>query len=100
MHYIFLLSSHVKVCFEIIDPLTIKKVVDNKATYYAKIDVLPEWTRPDQTGNVPAFSIWIDEAQALRKYEFQCSKSDKYTPLAGYDITEVRSDWTLPYLFD
>ena len=79
-------------CFEIVDPLTIKKVVDNKATYYANIDAIPEWTKPDQSENVPAISIWIDEAQALRKYEFQCAKSDKYTPLSGYEITEVRSE--------
>ena len=78
-------------CFEIIDPLTIKKVVDNKATYYSRIDVLPEWTRPDESGNVPAISIWIDEAQLLRKYEFHCSKSDRYTPLTGFTITDVRS---------
>ncbi|XP_068704567.1 uncharacterized protein [Montipora foliosa] len=79
-----------KVCFEIIDPLTIKKVVDNKATYYSRIDVLPEWTRPDESGNVPAISIWIDEAKLLRKYEFHCSKSDRYTPLTGFTITNVR----------
>lgn len=78
-------------CFEIIDPLTIKKVVDNKATYYSRIDVLPEWTRPDESGNVAAISIWIDAAQLLRKYEFQCAKSDQYTPLPGYSITKVRS---------
>ena len=78
-------------CFEIIYPLTIKKVVDNKATYYSRIDVLPEWTRPDESGNVAAISIWIDAAQLLRKYEFQCAKSDRYTPLAGYSITKVRS---------
>ncbi|CAH3028156.1 unnamed protein product [Porites evermanni] len=79
-----------KVCFEIIDPLTIKKVVDNKATYYSTIDVLPEWTRPNETENVPAISIWIDDAEALRKYEFQCSKADEYSPLSGYKITDVR----------
>lgn len=86
-----LFCSCIQVCFEIIDPLTIKKVVDNKASYYANIDVLPGWTRPDQSGNVPAISIWIDEAQALRKYEFQCAKSDEYTPLTGYKLTDVRS---------
>ena len=80
----------VQVCFEIISPLTIKTVVDNKATYYSRIDVIPQWTRPDVTGNVPAISIWIDEAQALRKYEFQCATADKYSPITGYEITDVR----------
>ena len=84
------LVSSFKACFEIIDPLTIKKVVDNKATYYSTIDVLPEWTRPNETENVAAISIWIDDAQALRKYEFQCSRADEYSPLSGYKITDVR----------
>ena len=88
----------VQVCFEIVSPLTIKKVVDNKATYYARIDVLPSWTRPEQTENVPAISIWIDETQLLRKYEFQCSKSDKYSPQAGFEITDVRSVDTYLYI--
>ena len=85
-------------CFEIVSPLTIKKVVDNKVTYYASIDVLPSWTRPEQTENVPAISIWIDETQLLRKYEFQCSKSDKYSPQAGFEITDVRSVDTYLYI--
>ena len=88
----------VQVCFEIVSPLTIKKVVDNKVTYYASIDVLPSWTRPEQTENVPAISIWIDETQLLRKYEFQCSKSDKYSPQAGFEITDVRSVHTYLYI--
>ncbi|KAL9979352.1 hypothetical protein ACROYT_G017003 [Oculina patagonica] len=79
-----------KICFEIIDPLTINKVVTNKATYYSKIDALPEWTKPALTENVPAFTIWIDEAQALRKYEFQCAKSVEYVPLTGYVMKDVR----------
>lgn len=73
-----------------IDPLVIQKVVDNKATYYAKIDVLPEWTRPELTENVPAISIWIDESHALRKYEFQCSAADRYSTLSGFEIVDVR----------
>lgn len=80
----------VQVCFEIIDPLAIQKIVDNKATYYAKIDVLPEWTRPELTENVPAISIWIDGSHALRKYEFQCSAADRYSPLSGFEIVDVR----------
>ena len=70
--------------------MAIQKVVDNKATYYAKIDVLPEWTRPELTENVPAISIWIDESHALRKYEFQCSAADRYSPLSGFEIVDVR----------
>ena len=77
-------------CFEIIDPLTINKVVTNKATYYKIIDALPEWTKPELTETVPAFTIWIDESQALRKYEFQCAKSDEYVPLTGYVMKDVR----------
>ena len=80
----------VQVCFEIIDPLTINKVVINKESYYTKIDALPEWTKPALTENVPAFTIWIDESQALRKYEFQCAKSDEYVPLTGYVMKDVR----------
>ena len=80
----------VQVCFEIIDPLTINKVVTNKATYYTRIDALPEWTKPALTDNVPAFTIWIDESQALRKYEFQCARSDEYVPLTGYVMKDVR----------
>ncbi|KAJ7381185.1 hypothetical protein OS493_004785 [Desmophyllum pertusum] len=79
-----------KVCFEIIDPLTIKKVVDNIATYYSKISAIPGWTKTEQTENVPGISIWIDEAQLLRKYEFQCDKSAKYVPISGYEMTDVR----------
>ena len=87
----FLIACNiVQVCFEIIDPLTINKVVTNKETYYTKIDALPEWTKPALTENVPAFTIWIDESQNLRKYEFQCAKSDEYVPLTGYVIKNVR----------
>ena len=70
--------------------MTINKVVTNKATYYTRIDALPEWTKPALTENVPAFTIWIDESQALRKYEFQCAKSDEYVPLTGYVMKDVR----------
>ncbi|XP_067053119.1 uncharacterized protein [Acropora muricata] len=79
-----------KLCFEIIDPLSIGKVVSNKATYYSKIDALPEWTKPELTENVPTFSIWIDERQALRKYEFQCAQSEEYVPFTGYILVSVR----------
>lgn len=79
-----------KVCFEIIDPLTINKVVTNKATYYSKISAIPEWTKPELTETVPAFTIWIDESQALRKYEFQCAKSDEYVPFTGFIVKNVR----------
>ena len=77
-------------CFDIVDSLTIKKIVDNKATYYANIDAIPGWTKPEQTEYVPGISIWIDEAQALRKYEFQVEKSAKYVPISGYEMTDVR----------
>lgn len=70
--------------------MTIGKIVSNKATYYSKIDALPEWTKPALTENVPAITIWIDEAQALRKYEFQCAKSDEYVPHTGYVMRAVR----------
>ena len=86
----FLFLAILQVCFEIIDPLTINKVVTNKATYYTRIDALPEWTKPALTENVPAFTIWIDESQNLRKYEFQCAKSDEYVPLTGYVMKDVR----------
>ena len=83
-------------CFEIIDPLTIKKVVDNKATYYANIDAIPGWTKTEQTEYVLGFSIWIDETPALRKYEFPVDKSAKYVPISGYEMTDVRLEVTLP----
>ncbi|XP_068704515.1 uncharacterized protein [Montipora foliosa] len=79
-----------KVCFELVDPLNIGKVVSNGASYYSKIDPLPEWTRPPLTDNVPAMSIWIDESQALRKFEFQCAKSEEYVPHPGYVLRSVR----------
>ena len=77
-------------CFEIVDSLTIKEIVDNKATYYANIDAIPGWTKPEQTEYVSGISIWIDEAQALRKYEFQVDKSANYVPISGYEMTDVR----------
>lgn len=64
--------------------------MSNKAIYYSKIDAIPEWTKPALTENVPAFTIWIDEAQTLRKYEFLCAKSDEYVPFSGYVVTNVR----------
>ncbi|XP_020601762.1 uncharacterized protein LOC110040832 [Orbicella faveolata] len=79
-----------KVCFEMIDPLTIKKVVDNIAKYYANIDAIPGWTKTEQTEYVLGFSIWIDDTPALRKYEFQVDKSAKYVPITGYEMTDVR----------
>ena len=72
------------------DPITIKKVVDNKATYYARIDAIPGWTKTDQAENALGFSIWIDAAQLLRKYEFQVDRSAKYVPISGYEMTDVR----------
>nr|XP_058970077.1 uncharacterized protein LOC131796502 [Pocillopora verrucosa] len=79
-----------KVCFEITTSLTIDKVVTNRAGYYKSIDALPEWTKPELTETVPAFTIWIDESQSLRKYEFQCAKSDEYVPLPGFIMKDVR----------
>ncbi|XP_058970157.2 uncharacterized protein [Pocillopora verrucosa] len=79
-----------KVCFETVDPVTIKKVVDNIATYYAQTSAIPGWTKTDQAENVLGFSIWIDEAQALRKYEFQVDRSAEYVPISGYKMTDVR----------
>ena len=70
--------------------MTIKKVVENKATYYSKISALPGWTKPNQTEDISGISFWIDEEQALRKYEFQCDKSAKYVPISGYKMTAVR----------
>ena len=70
--------------------MNIGKVVSNGASYYSTIDPLPEWTRPALTDNVPAMSIWIDESQALRKYEFQCAKSEEYVPHPGYVLRSVR----------
>lgn len=79
-----------QVCFEITTSLTIDKVVTNRARYYKSIDALPEWTKPELTETVPAFTIWIDESQSLRKYEFQCAKSDEYVPLPGFIMKDVR----------
>lgn len=73
-----------------VDPLTIKKVVDNIATDYATIDAIPEWTKTEQTEYVLGFSIWIDDTPSLRKYEFQVEKSAKYVPISGYEMTDVR----------
>ena len=42
------------------------------------------------TDNVPAFTIWIDEAQKMRKYEFQCATSAEYVPHTGYVVRNVR----------
>ena len=79
-----------QVCFETVDPVTIKKVVDNIATYYAQTSAIPGWTKTDQAENALGFSIWIDEAQALRKYEFQVDRSAEYVPISGYKMTDVR----------
>ena len=77
-------------CFETVDPVTIKTVVDNIATYYDRISAIPGWTTTDQAENVLGFSIWIDEAQALRKYEFMVDRSADYVPISGYKLTDVR----------
>lgn len=76
--------------------MTIKKVVDNIATYYANIDAIPGWTKTEQTEYVLGFSIWIDDTPALRKYEFQVDKSAKYVPISGYEMTDVRLEENLP----
>lgn len=85
-----------QVCFETIDPLTIKKVVDNKATYYSRIDAIPGWTKTEETEYVLGISIWIDETPALRKYEFQVDRSAKYVPITGYEMTDVRLVENIP----
>lgn len=80
----------IQICFEIIDPLTIEKIVTNKAAYYVKISALPGWTKPELNETIPGFTIWIDEAQALRKYEFLCAKSEKYVPYTEFVMQDVR----------
>ena len=80
-----------QVCFELVDLVTIKTIVDNVASSYANTAEIPEWTKPEQTEYVPGISIWIDEAKALRKYEFQVDKAPNYVPISGYEMTDVRS---------
>ena len=85
------LSLFIQICFELVDIVLIEKVVNNKATYYTRIDSLPEFTKPDPAVEaVPGITIWMDESHALRKYEFQCAKADKYSPIGGFEMTDVR----------
>lgn len=79
-----------KICFEIVDPLQVGKVVTNKATYYDKISPIPNWKRPEHKTLVPAIYITLDENKQLRNYEFVCGKSDKYVPMNGFTIEDVR----------
>ena len=86
-HFLWSLGS--QICFELVDPLLISKMV-TKATYYTKIDSLPKFDKPAITENVPAMTIWLDDTLRTRKYEFQCAKSDEYTPHTGFTLYNVR----------
>ncbi|KAK3707599.1 hypothetical protein QZH41_017860, partial [Actinostola sp. cb2023] len=83
-----------KVCFEIIDPLHILKIVNNKASYYNRTRALPSWTIPGMFEYVPGITITIDTGanyvEKLKKYEFQVATSNEYVPSSSIKMTSVR----------
>ncbi|KAK3701098.1 hypothetical protein QZH41_015878, partial [Actinostola sp. cb2023] len=83
-----------KVCFEIIDPLHILKIVNNKASYYNRTRALPSWTIPGMFEYVPGITITIDTGanyvEKLKKYEFQIATSNEYVPSSTIKMTSVR----------
>lgn len=82
-------------CVEIIDPLHILKMVNNKATYYNRTDPLPAMTKPGMYEYVTGLTVTLDESASnyyrkLKKYEFQIGTADEYVPQTGFKLKDVR----------